>query len=155
MAEEFETITSQEQLDSIIGERLKRERESVSKKYGDYDSVKGKNAELETVNAELLKQLDDLKNKSAEFESAIAEREATIKGYETRSLKQKVAHEVGLPYEMANRLSGESEDEILKDAQELQKIIGVRQPSAPLASSEEEKVEDPSGVRELARALSK
>ena len=50
----FEAITTQEQLDSIIGERLKRERETVEKKlresiekeylekYGDYEELKTK-----------------------------------------------------------------------------------------------------------------
>ena len=37
---EFVPITTQEAFDAAIGERLKRERESIAKKYGDYDDLK-------------------------------------------------------------------------------------------------------------------
>ena len=42
----FEAITTQEQLDGIISDRLKRERETAEKKaaekYGDYDDLQKK-----------------------------------------------------------------------------------------------------------------
>lgn len=37
---DFTAITTQEQFDAIIGERLKREKETYSKKYADYDDLK-------------------------------------------------------------------------------------------------------------------
>ena len=44
---EFTPITTQEQFDAAIGERLKRERESLAKKYGDYDALKQKTDDYE------------------------------------------------------------------------------------------------------------
>ena len=39
---DFTPITTQAEFDAAIGERLKRERESFGKKYGDYDELKNK-----------------------------------------------------------------------------------------------------------------
>ena len=44
---DFIPITTQAEFDAAIGERLKRERESFSKKYGDYDELKSKVASYE------------------------------------------------------------------------------------------------------------
>jgi seryl-tRNA synthetase len=134
-------ITTQEELDSLIGDRLKRERETISKKYGDYDSIKSKSAELETAKADLQKQLAEATEKITNYDKEIADRDAKIKSYESHSVKQRIAHEVGLPFEVADRLSGETEDDIRKDAEVLYKVFGKSKPTAPLGSTEGETVD--------------
>ncbi|MEG1873329.1 MAG: hypothetical protein RR194_04715, partial [Ruthenibacterium sp.] len=44
---EFTPITTQEQFDAAIGERIKRERETIAKKYEGFDDMKGKIADYE------------------------------------------------------------------------------------------------------------
>ena len=46
----------------------------------------------------------------------------------------RVAHETGLPYEMADRLTGSNEEEIKKDAESLVKLIGNQNKIPPLAN---------------------
>ena len=127
-------ITTQEQFDEAIKERLTRE----SKKYEGYTSPK----DLETIKAGYEKQICDLngaltaaKEKAVKYDADIAERDAKIKGYETSSVKMRIAHETGLPYEMHSRLTGETEEDIRKDAETLAKLIKAQR-VPPLASTE-------------------
>lgn len=133
---ELETpITTQEQFDEAIKERLSRE----SKKYEGYTSPK----DLEKLKADYDKQIGDLNGalsaaneKAAKHDQDIAERDAKIKGYETNSVKMRIAHEAGLPYEMYSRLTGETEDEIKKDAESLSKLMKSGTQAPPPASAE-------------------
>lgn len=127
-------ITTQEQLDEVIKDRLARE----AKKFEGYTSPK----ELEALKARYEKQIGDLNGalasageKAKSHDAEIAERDAKIRGYETDSVKTRIAHEEGLPYELHGRLSGETEEDIRKDAQSLAKLMKA-QPAAPLASPE-------------------
>lgn len=136
---DFTPITTQEELNNVIGERLRRERESVSKEFeqkiSEKDAEIGQsktdmealNKKLEAVN----KQLEDANQKI----SGISALEEKIKGYEVASVKSKIAREVGIPYELAERLSGETEEDIRKDAEGLRKLIGAGK-QAPLAGGE-------------------
>ena len=45
-----------------------------------------------------------------------------------------IAHEKGLPYELAERLSGETEQDIAADAEKLAQFVGSQKPAAPLYS---------------------
>lgn len=134
MAEEFTPITTQEQFNEAMQARMDR----FAKKYEGYTSP----AELAKIRSDYDKQITDLTNASeaqnkkyADYDRQLADRDAKIKGYETASVKTRIAHEEGLPYELAGRLSGESEDDIRKDAQALVKLIGKKSAWAPMAQS--------------------
>lgn len=134
MAEEFTPITTQEQFNEAMQARMDR----FAKKYEGYTSP----AELAKIRSDYDKQITDLTNASeaqnkkyADYDRQLADRDARIKGYETASVKTRIAHEEGLPYELAGRLSGESEDDIRKDAQALVKLIGKKSAGAPMAQS--------------------
>lgn len=136
---EFKTITTQEEFDAAVSERIKHEREAFAKKYeghiskSDYDA---KVTEYENTVKELNAKLNEATGKIADHDKELAERDKKIKGYESDSVKMRIAHEVGIPYELSGRLSGNSEDEIRKDAEALLKAIGSTKPAAPLATSE-------------------
>ena len=134
---DFTPITTQEQFDAAIGERLKRERETVAKKYGDYDDLKGKVADYERQIGDLTREAAEKAKTYAGYESTLAELNAKVKGYETSSVKMRIAHELGIPYELADRLSGDNEGDIRRDAESLSKILARpnNQP-APLRSHE-------------------
>ncbi|MEA4965392.1 MAG: DUF4355 domain-containing protein [Oscillospiraceae bacterium] len=129
-------ITTQEQLDTLIGERIKRERDTVAKKYGDYDDLKTKAADYEKQIGDLSKTIEDSGKKYAGYDQTIADLTAKVKGYETSSVKMRIAHETGIPYELATRLSGETEDDIRKDAEALSKLVGKPNQAPPLKSTE-------------------
>ena len=107
--EEFKPITTQAEFDAAIGERLKRERETLSKKYGDYDDLKTKVADYEKQIGQLTRAAEDAAKKYAGHDKELADLQAKVKGYETDSVKTRIAHEAGLPYELAGRLTGEDE----------------------------------------------
>jgi predicted RNase H-like nuclease (RuvC/YqgF family) len=117
---DFTPINTQEEFDSAIRERLTRERETAAKKYEGYVPK----AEHEKSINDFQKQLDDLTAKYADSDKTIETLKAQVHKYETDSVKTKIAHEVGLPYGMASRISGESEDDIRKDAESLKALIG-------------------------------
>ena len=77
--------------------------------------------ELEDKNGTLSSQLEEADKKNKDFEAQIAERDGKIKGYESSAMKTKIAREVGLPYEAAERLAGEDEDAIRKIVELTQK----------------------------------
>lgn len=135
---DFTPIETQEQLDSIIGERLKRERETVSKKYEGYispDDYKNKTADMEKQIGDLNNALNEANKKASNHEKEIAERDSKIKAYETASVKSRIAHETGLSYEAIDFLKGEDEDSIRKSAESLKSLVGVKK-EPPLANPE-------------------
>lgn len=115
------------------------------RKYADYDSLKEKatafdemkqKAEtLETSIAGYTQQLTDIQQKLEAQNAAIVEKDARLATYEADSVKTRIAHELGIPYELSSRINGTDEASIRKDAEMLVKAIG-RNNVAPLAQSE-------------------
>ena len=132
MSEEFKPIESQEELDNIIKDRLKRERESTQKKYEGWISPDDHQKAIDEAN----KALDDYKKAHEGDEQTIADLTARNKAYETASLKSRVAHEVGLSYEWIGRISGDDEESIRKDAESLKKLVGNGAQPIPTKNTE-------------------
>lgn len=128
---EFKAIETQEDFDAAIKARLDRNTKTVTdevkKSYEGYippDEAK-----------KLTEQVEALTKQLAERDGSIADLTAKNKQYETASVKARIAHEKGLPYELAERLSGETEQDITADAEKLAGIIGENAPqknAAPL-----------------------
>lgn len=134
---EFTPITTQEDLDAVIKDRLTRDREAqakkVAEKYGDYEDLKAKEEEYEKQIADFTEKLKGVEEK----DKKIAELEGSVKKYETSALKAKIAYETGLDYSLASRLTGETEDDIRSDAKSLSETIGKMKTSAAPAKSTE------------------
>lgn len=111
MAEAFEPITTQEAFEAAVADRLAP--------YADYNDLKAQNEALA---------------------GQVAELNTRCQTYETDALKTRVAHEVGLPFDLAGRLTGSKEEDIRKDAQNLLQLIKPKTPPAPLRGDP-----DPSG----------
>lgn len=140
---EFTAITTQDAFDAAISERIKRERESLNKKYSDYNDLKAKATDY-----------DALQNKVSAYDKTVAELQAKIKGYETNSVKMRIAQEKGIPLELATRLAGESEDDIRQDAETLAKFIGGEKPATPTAPLRSTEPADGSAANAALKALS-
>ena len=128
MATEFKAIETQEEFDAAIKARLDRNTKTVTdevkKSFEGYLSPDEAKKLTEQVNA-LTAQL-------TERDGSIADLTAKNKQYETASVKARIAHEKGLPFELAERLSGETEQDIAADAEKLAQFVGSQKPAAPL-----------------------
>ena len=138
----FTPILTQADFDAAIAPRLERERRTAIKPYSDYETIKADLAAARTASASLRDQLTAAN--------------AKIKGYETDSAKTRIALEAGLPYGMASRLTGETEEEILADAKALAAMLGGTAPSSttpPLADTEPPATGDNEPLRAFLRNL--
>lgn len=132
-----EKTFSQEELNSIISDRLNKEKEKYEKQLGELNA---KAESYEKQIATFTSQLDELNQKIATNETALQEKDSAIHKYETQSVKMRVANEIGLPYAMADRLSGATEEEIRADAESLKALMNLNT-GMPHKSPEETKPE--------------
>ena len=139
MSEEFTPITEQSQLDKLIAERLKRDREVQSKKYEGWISPE----EQVKATADIQRQVDELNALHTQDLDVIKGLNDKVKSFETSALKTKISMELGLPYGMSSRITGETEEEIRKDAQSLKDLIGTSKPQAPQATTEPRLTQSP------------
>lgn len=137
MSEEFKPIESQEELDNIIKDRLKRERETTNKRFEGWISPEDHQKAMADAN----KAFDEYKKSHECDEQTIADLTAKNKEYETASLKSRIAHEVGLGYEWISRIGGSDEESIRADAESLKKLVGSGNP-LPTKSTENDKPVD-------------
>lgn len=114
--QEVETVTeatektfTQAELDQIIGERLKRERE----KYPDYESLKEKAAKLDEIEEASKSELQKATERAEKLESELTQLK---RAEEIRGVREAVATQYGIP---ANLLSGESEEACTEQAKAL------------------------------------
>lgn len=138
MAALEKAIETQEELDTIIAKRIKREQEKLAKEKEEAVAEANKKLkDYEKQIATFAEKAKETESKEAETTKKINELEGKIKGYETTTIKTRIAHELGIPYELAERLSGEDEKAIRKDAENLAKIISTKKHDpAPSKSTE-------------------
>jgi hypothetical protein len=99
---------TQADVDRIVADRLKREREATKTKYADYDDLKAKAAGATTL------------------EERVAGIEQQAKESEQRALRAEIANAKGLTPSQAKRLVGSTKEELEADADELLKDIGAQ-----------------------------
>lgn len=132
MPNEFEPITTQEAFDQAIKKRLEQKETQIKKAYEGYTSPE----ELEKIKNASQAQIDQLTQKVAEYEKVKGELETKIAGYETDSVKTRVAIETGIPLDLKDRIKGTTEEEIRKDAESLKSYFAKSAPTAPLSTEE-------------------
>lgn len=152
---DFTPITSQEQLDAVIGDRLKRSEEKWQKKYEGYlspDEVSAKTADYESQLTSATKELEEANKKIAGHEKDLADRDSKIKGFEVSAMKHKAAHEAGLSYDAVDFLQGEDEESIKASADKFKSLMGKHH--KPLDSNNEPPVDNKNAsIKKLAQSL--
>ena len=128
MSTEFKAIETQEEFDAAIKARLDRNTKTVTDEVK--KSFEGYISPDEAK--KLTEQVESLTKALTERDGSIADLTAKNKQYETASVKARIAHEKGLPYELAERLSGETEQDIAADADKLAQFVSSQKPAAPL-----------------------
>lgn len=155
MAEEFKKIETQEELNAIIGERLKRSETKHA------EETAGLRKEIETLKADkeaLSKKMQEETAKYAEYDKNLTELQGKVKKYETDSVKTRIAKEVGIPAELFDRLRGETEEELKKDAESLKALLPKHQaPGKGNAPKDADGNEDDTraGLREMLAQMKK
>jgi predicted nucleic acid-binding Zn-ribbon protein len=90
--------------------------------------------------ATLQKQLDDanstLESERTTLQEQIQALEKESNTYKTNDMKLRIALENNIPYELANKLSGEDEESLRQDAQTLANYIAKPETIAPLKDVE-------------------
>lgn len=129
---EFKAIETQEQLNAIIKARLDREKE----KYSDYDTLAEKIKKLETENTSLKQTITDKETSESTSLTRISELEKDVIVWKQKSLKQQIAMKNGLPFDLADRLQGDSEESLNEDAERLASLVSVKNYTQPLADKE-------------------
>ena len=87
---------------------------------------------LEKQVGELNSNLTSLSKEKESFDKTLADLNGEVKTYKLRDMKIRIAREKGIPYEMADRLTGEDEKALAADADALSKLIStVSNPTVP------------------------
>lgn len=111
---EFEPITSQEQLNRLIGGRI----DSVKSQFADYDDLKAKAAKFDEVEAKNLSELEKANRRASEAEAKAAKYE---QAEQRRTWVSEVAKSKGVP---ADLLRGSTKQDLEAHADQL-KAAGI------------------------------
>ncbi len=125
--------TSQVSYDSVIIQG-KPGQFYMDSKY--YEEIKTANASLTEQVAQLQSQIQPFAEQVKTKDALIEELTGKVHTYETASVKTRIALEMGLPYQMANRLNGNTEEEIKADAEGLKALVNAQVQPAPLGNPE-------------------
>ena len=142
MAKEFQAITSQEQLDNVIGERLRRQKEQFEEKIKEYEALKEENSKLQTELEQKNQFIEENKKETSMKTEDYENLEKELNTLKLQQLKQKIAINNGIPLDLANRLSGDNEETLLEDAKTLSQFINSNPTPQPLKSVEDKNVND-------------
>ena len=136
MSEEFKAITTQDELDNVIKDRLARQKETIESQYQDYEEIKKRKEDLETEVGVLNETIKTTTEKYANHDTELSGLSAKLKDYEMSNMKTKIALQYGIPFDLAGRLVGEDEESLTKDAENLASLVKQREPIAPLKNVE-------------------
>ena len=121
----------------VIDQIMKEHGKAIqSAKPQDYDEIKEENEKLKNTISELESAAEEYKG----YKDQLAEKDSLIKEYELKNLKYHVAVEAGIPLALADRLSGETEEEIKADAEKLAGFVNQKS-TLPLKTTEPQKVD--------------
>lgn len=151
---EFKVIESQEELDAIIKPRveraIKKAKEEAKEEYeSSLKSLNDENSSLKSEVGQYKKSLESMKEKDEQITGL----NKTIESYKREDLKRKIAVDCGLPFNLSNRIQGEDEESMRKDAESLSNFIKNSNPSVVPLKNVNETKDDDSGLRSLLNSL--
>lgn len=151
---DFKTIETQEEFDKMIQKRLEQKEREVSERFKEYLSPE-EVAKIKSDYEGKIKAANDAqkaeRDKNVEISKTVSELEQKAKSAETKWLKGKVAMEKGIPFELADRLIGETEEELLKDAESVSSLLAPR--TAPPMRTNEPQGTTPNNANAYAALL--
>lgn len=115
---------TQADVDRIVKDRVGR----VEKKYAGHDDLKARAAQLAALEESQKSETQKLADQKAAAERQASEAQAAAQAANTELLRYRVAAKAKLSPELAERLKGGTEEELLADAKELLKLVGPQGP---------------------------
>src|SRR5690625_87486 len=131
-----------EVIDSIMKEHGKAIQ--AVKPADDYEELKSTN---ESLQGQLQQLQDTLDAKETEL-NGVEDIKQELERYKLKNLKTSIAVEAGIPLELANRLSGETEEEIKADAENLAEFVNKKTP-LPLKPTEPPVDDKDAGLKQM------
>lgn len=132
MENEFKVIETQEEFDKAVKERLARKDKEQAEKYKEYMSP----ADVTSLKSEYDKKLQELNDALTKANEKIAGNDQIVADLTNRAntaesdlLKSRIAHESGVPFELAGRLVGSNAEELKADAEKFASFLAPK--SAP------------------------
>lgn len=122
---EFTPIETQEAFDAAIKDRIERAKKSAAA-----DAAKQYEGWIKPEDAQ--KSADQI----AALSKQVAELTAKNQAAELSALRTRIAHETGLPFELADRLHGDDEKALRADAETLGKLTAAKPTPSPAYSPE-------------------
>ena len=130
---------TQADLDRVVTDRLRRERE----KFSGYDDLKAKASKLDEIEQQNQSEIEKANSKAA----TLAEEKQALgdqnKSLTTENLRLRVALDKSVPSDLIDRLRGETKEDLEADADSLLKLVkpkdttdfdgGARKPEEPAA----------------------
>lgn len=115
-------------------ELIKAIEAEVGKEFVPRSEFNAKNNELKERDKQI-KELNASLDEVATKDQTIAELTGKVATFESAALKSRIAYEMGVPLELAGRLTGDDEPAIRADAESIMKLV-QRQTPPPLRSTE-------------------
>ena len=129
----------------VIDKIMKEHGKAIqSVKPEDYDDIKEENKTLKDTVTTLENSLKDFEG----YEDKLTEKDNLIKEYELKNLKYRIANENGIPLELASKLTGETEEDLKKDAETLSSFITKKQ-TLPLRTTEPQVDDETAPYKEM------
>ena len=122
---EFKPIETQEAFDAAIKDRIERAKKSAAD-----EAAKKFEGWISPEDAQ--KSADEI----AGLKTQVADLTAKNTAAELSALRTRIAHETGLPYELADRLRGDDEKAIRADAEAFSKLTAPKPSPSPSYSPE-------------------
>ena len=138
MSEEFKIIETQEDFDRAIQKRLAQKDKEQAERYKDYlspDDVTSLKSEYDKKIQDLNEALKQANEKIAGNDQVVSELTDRAKTAESDLLKSRIAHESGVPFELANRLVGNNAEELKADAEKFASFLAPKS-APPLRSAD-------------------
>lgn len=122
--ENFKPIETQEEFEEVLKPRLARAQETARKKaFEEFQTqLNEANGYKEQVTT-LSKTLEEQNGKIEALTAQLGEANATAKAFETKAIRTQAILDHGLPVEFADRLKGETAEEIEQDAVTLSGLL--------------------------------
>ena len=152
---DFTPIETQEDFDKAIQKRLAQKDRELAEQYKDFLSPDKANAlkeeyekKLADINESLTKANETIKS----HDQIVSELTNRATQAESNLLKSRIAHESGVPFELAGRLVGTTEEELKADAEKFASFLAPK--AAPPLRSGESSNNENAGMANLLNQIS-
>lgn len=136
--EDFKVIETQEDFDRAIQKRLAQKEREAAEQYKGFlspDDVSSLKEEYEKKLEKANKALAEANEKITGHDQIVSDLTKRATLAESDLLKSRIAHESGVPFELAGRLVGSNEEELKADAEKFASFLAPKT-APPLHSNE-------------------